>query len=365
MAPDKGHTQQIATLNWASAKKALFTVLRLSFGIAILAYLFKSGQIDIRGLGNLLHAWPITIAGLICLLIDVLLMAMRTSLLFRCMRFHVSLANATRLTLIGFFFSTFLPGAAGGDLAKVYYATKENQGRRAEVAAILLFDRIVGLLSLLLLPLIAAPLFTGLVQGTAVLRYLLMVDVLLVLALVAGLGLIMTSERVRRVLSLESHSWLGERNVLSRVVSTIAAYQQTPAALVNALFLSLLANCALIVVTWLAALALHPLGISGKLFLVAPIGHLVNSLPLTPGGLGVGETAFAALFAITGIRGGAETLLCWRLWNALIGLVGLVVYFFGMGRTVSEAAPIASEEENASSVPALAEADSVNSSLNA
>ena len=359
MASDNG----TAVLRWSGVKKTLLTALRLTFGIAILAYLFKSGQIDVHGLWNIVRAWPVTIAGLICLLIDVLLMAMRTSLLFRCMRFQVSLANATRLTLIGFFFSTFLPGAAGGDLAKVYYAAKENQGRRAEVAAILLFDRLIGLLSLLLLPLIAAPFFTGLLQSAAVLRYLMLVDVVLALGLVGGLGLIMATERVRRVVSLESISWLGERNILSRMVSTVAAFRKSPAALLHALALSLLANCSVIVVTWLAAIALHPFGISGKLFLVAPIGHLVNSLPLTPGGLGVGETAFAALFAIAGISGGAATLLCWRFWNALIGLVGLAIYFAGVGRMVSEE-PATVQGEAAASLPALTEANSAEPSPN-
>jgi glycosyltransferase 2 family protein len=337
-------------------KKLALRLLRLAFGVAILVYLFKSGQIDFHGFGNVARAWPITIAGLVCLLIDVVLMAMRTSLLFRCMRFHVSLGNATRLTLIGFFFSTFLPGAAGGDLAKVYYAAKENQGRRAEVAAILLFDRVIGLLSLLFLPLMAAPFFVGLIQSIAVLRYLLLVDVVLALGLMGGLGLIMTSERVRRVLSLESVSWLGERNIVSRMVNTVAAYRNLPGAVLQALGLSLLANCSLIVVTWLAAIALHPHGISGKLFLVAPIGHLVNSLPLTPGGLGVGETAFAALFAVTGIPSGAETLLCWRLWTALVALIGLAIYLIGIGRMVSEEAPTA-EKTAEVSVAALAQAN--------
>ena len=355
MANDRQHS----TPRWATAKKALLMLLRLAFGVAILAYLFRSGQIDFRGIWNLAYAWPITIAALIGLLIDVLLMAMRTSLLFRCMRFDISLANATRLTLIGFFFSTFLPGAAGGDLAKVYYATKENQGRRAEVAAILLFDRVIGLLSLLLLPLIAAPFFIALIQSVPVLRYLLLVDVFLVVGLMGALGLIMTSGRVRRVVSLESISWLGERNIFSRMVTTVASYKESPAAVFHALALSLLANCSLIVVTWLAAIALHPHGISGKLFLVAPIGHLANSLPLTPGGLGVGETAFAALFALTGIPSGAETLLCWRLWTALIGLIGLAIYLFGIGRTVSEAPVTAPGEQSEASIPALAEANSI------
>lgn len=364
MAPDKLSVTYSLTLASTNTKKIILTLLRLAFGVAILTYLFKSGRIDFRLLGNVAHAWTVMIAGLISLLIDVFLMAMRTSLLFRSMRFHVSLANATRLTLIGFFFSTFLPGAAGGDLAKVYYATKENQGRRAEVAAILLFDRIVGLLSLLLLPLIAALFFSSTVQSVIVVRYLLTVDLLLAVGLVSGLVLIMRSERIRRVLSFESNSWLGERNVIRRVVSTIAAYRTMPGALLKALALSLLANCSLIVVTWLAAMAVHPLGISSKVFLVAPIGHLANSLPLTPGGLGVGETAFASLFAAAGIRGGAETLLCWRLWNGLIGLAGLAIYFLGVGRTVSQATPETTSQESELSVPALADTSSVKSPLN-
>jgi glycosyltransferase 2 family protein len=348
----------IATRYRAGLKQAAFTLLRLAFGIAILAYLFRSGQIQFHGLWNLVRAWPITIVGLICLLIDVLLMAMRTSLLFRCMGFHVSLANATRLTLVGFFFSTFLPGAAGGDIAKIYYAAKENLGRRAEVAAILLFDRLIGLLSLLLLPLMAAPFFASFIQSVAVVRYLLLVDVALTFGLISALGLIMTSERMRRVLSFESISWLGERNVLSRIVATVAAYRASAAAVFNALVLSLLANCSLIVVTWLAAVALHPLGVSGRLFLVAPIGHLVNSLPLTPGGLGLGESAFAALFATAGMPGGAETLFCWRVWNALVGLLGLAIYLFGMGRMVTETSLPAAQETLDGSVPALAEESS-------
>jgi glycosyltransferase 2 family protein len=330
------HDSEMVARAWTSAKKPLLTLVRLGFGVAILGYLVKSGQIDFRGLWKLANAWPISIAGMACLLIDILLMAMRTSLLFRCRRFDVSLANATRLTLIGFFFSTFLPGAAGGDIAKVYYAAKENPGRRAEVAAILLFDRLIGLVSLLLLPLIAAPFFLDLIQSQGVLRYVVLVDAFLACGLIGGVSLIVASERVRRWVSLDSLPWLGGRNILGRMVATVAAYRESLSAVGSALVLSLLANCSLIVMTWLAAVALHPAGVSGKLFLVAPLGHVVNSLPLTPGGLGVGETAFAALFAAARIPSGAETLFCWRLWNALVGLGGLGIYFLGVGRIVSE-----------------------------
>ena len=101
-----------------------------------------------------------------------------------------------------------------------------------------------------------------------------------------------------------------------------------------ALLLSLLANLALVVVTGLGLYAVNPAAFSMRLALVAPIGHLVNSLPLTPGGIGVGETAFNSLFALAGMNGGAETLLCLRLWNVFVGFLGLLVYLLGMGRIV-------------------------------
>jgi hypothetical protein len=44
----------------------------------------------------------------------------------------------------------------------------------------------------------------------------------------------------------------------------------------------------------------------------------------------VGEAAFNAFFSIAGMRGGAEALLCWRIWNALVGLLGLFFYLRGV-----------------------------------
>ena len=347
---------------WASTKKAALLLLRLAFGIGIVAYLARSGKIEFHRLWVLVTSWPITLSAVILLLIDVLLMAMRTSLLIRARKLHLSLLNATRLTLVAMFFSTFLPGAAGGDIAKVYYAAKENNGQRAEVAAILLFDRLIGLVSLLFLPLIAAPFFAKLIQSHAILRYVLILDGVLALCLIGGLTLVMMNSRIQQFLSLEFVSWLGERNIVSRVVGTIAAYRQSAGTLLRAFGLSLLANSSLIVVTWLAAIALHPLPVPSKLFLVAPMGHVVNSLPLTPGGLGVGETAFSALFASAGIPRGAETLLCWRIWTLLVGLLGLAIYLLGLGRVVGVPQPSEAENLSAQAFPHFPEPSPIESS---
>ena len=323
-----------ATPRVPGLRKAAFLSLRLAIGIAILVYLAKSGQINLSALIRLVHVWPITAAAVGLLLVDILMMSVRASLLFRNARLTLSLWNSVQLNLIGFLFSTFLPGAAGGDIAKLVYATRENHGRRAEVATVLILDRMVGLFSLVLLPLLFAPFFLELVRAVPVLSRLLYIDALLVAAMVAGAALIMFFAPTRSLVARLLERWPGIKSIALRVVDAMATHGKARASLLYALVLSLLANLALIAVTALGLYAVNPGAFSLRLILVAPMGHLVNSLPLTPGGIGVGESAFNALFTLTGVSGGAETLLCLRVWNCLVGLLGLLAYLLGMGRIV-------------------------------
>lgn len=328
--PAKGATKSRA----AALRKTIFMLVRLAIGVAILVYLGKSGQIKLSSLMRLLHAWPVTAAAVGFLLLDILMMSIRASLFFRSARLTLSLWHSIQLNLIGFLFSTFLPGAAGGDIAKLVYATKENHGRRAEVATVLILDRLVGLFSLVLLPLLFAPFFSELLRSVTVLRRLLYMDALLAGAVVAAAALVMFFAPTRSWVHWLLGRWPGIKNIALRVLDALTTQGEARSTMFFALLLSLLANLALVVVTGLGLYAVNPVAFSMRLALVAPIGHLVNSLPLTPGGIGVGETAFNGLFALTGMRGGAETLLCLRLWNVVVGFLGLLVYLLGMGRIV-------------------------------
>jgi uncharacterized membrane protein YbhN (UPF0104 family) len=336
-------------------RKAAFLVLRLAIGVGILVYLAKSGQINFPSLVRFFHVWPITVIAVGFLLVDIFMMSIRASLLFRNARLSLSLRNSIQLNLIGFLFSTFLPGAAGGDIAKLVYATRENHGRRAEVATVLILDRLVGLFSLVLLPLLFAPFFTDLLRSVSVLRRLLYVDALLAGSMLVGTALVMFFVPTRSWVAWLLGRWPGIKSIALRVLDAMAVHGKAQGALFFALLLSLLANLALILVTALGLYAVNPGSFSMRLALVAPLGHLVNSLPLTPGGIGVGETAFNTLFKLTGMSGGAEALLCLRLWNVLVGSMGLVVYLLGMRRVVypyeevsedAEAGYVAAESAN-------------------
>ena len=324
------------TARWdrAALRKKAFLLLRVAIGITILAYLAKSGEINFSSLTRLFRVWPITLAAVGFLLLDISMMSIRASFLFRSGRLSLSLGNSLQLNLIGFLFSTFLPGAAGGDIAKLVYATRQNRGRRAEVATVLILDRVVGLFSLVLLPILFVPFFFDLLRPFSVLRRLLYMDALLAGLIVVSVSLVAFSASTRSWLSQLLSKWPRINDLAGRVLDAVALQGKAANRLFFAFLLSLLANLSLIVVTALALYAVNPLSFSTRLVLVAPIGHLVNSLPLTPGGIGVGETAFNTLFKLTGITGGAEALLCLRLWNISVALLGLLVYLFGMRRIV-------------------------------
>lgn len=328
----------------ASFRKIAFLVLRFAIGIAMLVWLERSSALSFHSLARIVEFWPLTLVAVAILFLDLFFMAIRVSLLFRVQKLSLSFRNAMQLTLTGFLFSMVLPGTAGGEIVKFYYAGRENHGKRAEIAAALLFDRLTGLLSMLLLPLLLAPFFSKLIRSVAPIKRILWADALLAACLLLGIISVMSHEALRTLLSGWLKKWPSLQDLWNRVIQALTYYREDRAAVFSALLLSLIANFAFIVVTALGLFATSPGSFSVKLFFMAPIGYLVNALPLTPGGLGVGEAAFNTLFTLAGMTGGAGTLLCVRLWNAIVGLAGVAIYLYGMGRIVHWDQEIARKE---------------------
>jgi len=199
---------------------------------------------------------------------------------------------------------------------------------------VVLLDRAIGLFSLLLLPLIFVPMFSQRLTSESALRSVLLTVALLSLGMSAGFLTCLFSDRFMVFIPSITRNRLIENRVVQQILGTITTYRKNCGVLFLAFGVSLLANFLLVFVTMLGALAVAPSSWSPRMFLVVPIGHIVNSLPLTPGGLGVGETAFNALFNLTDIRGGADALLCTRIWTAMVGLIGFSFYLRGFSREV-------------------------------
>lgn len=311
--------------------KSLFTGMRILLAAAILAFLARSGAIDWTFPGRLLAAWHLAAAAVLVTLADVVVTASRLSILLKPRGFQLSLWSSIRLSMIATFFSACLPGVSC-ELVRIHFANAGNRGRRLEIGTVVFFDRVMGMLALVALPVLIAPLFPRLVASSPVISGLLWSAVIFLVLLVAA-GLAATSERGIALASRILGRIPFGKQVLS-VVDTIAGYRRYPEVMLAGFCISLLAHVLSVATVVILIQAMDAESLAWEMCALIPVGFLANTLPLTPGGLGVGESALSQLFEMAGLRGGAEALLAWRIVIFVVGLIGLVFYLQGRRQVV-------------------------------
>ncbi len=311
-----------------------FTFLRILLALSLLAWLAYSGSIDWDALSGLATSWDYTCIAIVLFVVANLFIAWRLQILINACDLNLSFYSAFKLTFIGLFFNTYLPGATGGDIIKIYYASKGNPGRRAEVVTIMILDRIIGLFGLLLLPLLLLAFFPEMLSSGKIFQGLIAVSIFVVLGMVFA-SMIAFKSNIDDIRIL---NWIWRKvpmaGLLQRAVKTIHYYRDYKSTLLLAIFFSLILQLSMIGAMLALAEATNPLGADYKMILLIPLGFLANSLPVTPGGIGVGEVALDNLFSLFGLQGGAEILLGWRLIMVMTGILGLIYYLKGEKRFV-------------------------------
>ena len=320
--------------------RVLLVIARTALGVGLIAWLARSGAIDWSRLAGLATAPHYTAGALALLFLIALLCSWRFSMLVAGHGLVLPLSASFRLTLIGALFNNVLPGSNGGDVVRMYLAARPNAGRRAEIAVTLVVDRMIGLLALLVTPLIVALLGGRDLFRNMTLNGLVVVgglgSLVLIIALIPSS---LPNSRFRRLANgLADRARLGRQ--VTRVFDAAAAMARSPIVLLRALALSLLIQALLIAAMQFILLANGATALSWPASLLTPFGMLANALPLTPGGLGVGEAAFEGLFGMAGVVGGAEAIMSWRLLTTFIDLGGGLILL--AGRTEVKARELAS-----------------------
>ena len=229
---------------------------------------------------------------------------------------------------MGRFLALVLPGGVGGDLVRGYYIVREAPSTKMAGLSSILLDRVLGLCASFLLGLFALvwmfasgePL-TGPLLHMGVAIVLMLVGVILLFLL---LRLERTRNRILRFLPGRARAPLE---------AVLEAYGARGRSLWACLGLSLVIGALAMGAFVIAGRLLEsPIG-WGQAFVVCPLVFVALTLPISPAGLGVGETAASVLFAPFGVETGATVMLLVRLWFLLLWLPGGVLYVLDRGRT--------------------------------
>lgn len=309
-------------------RRLAWGALKLVLGLALLAFVLIRSDVRASLLRLASAPWLFP-TGAALAFAGYLIEAQRLVLLLRSQEIVLTFRRALRFVLMALPVSYVVPGGVGGDLAKIAALASGRRSRVVELTAVVLVDRATGLVSLLLVALGAAGLSASFARAPAPMR---------AAALAAGLGLAAVAFAVLlawspAVRTSSLFRWVTTRAPLhalaARGLDALHAFRAHTGALAAALGITMAGHMALAGFFVLAARALLPDAPAGLVAWVSLLALVANVLPLTPGGLGVGEAAFAAAFRIMGFAGGASLLLVWRLGTVPFAALGGLLYILG------------------------------------
>lgn len=307
-------------ITWGMSRQYLGILARYVFGVVLVWWLINSNLISIPSWGDLSVSFLFA-ASILGVLVTAL-STLRIHALLEAQAIHLDYLHCFRINSIGLFYSLFLPGGVSGDAARAVYFFRDAPAMRPVVLGALMIDRFLGMITLITLGLVSGVLLLSVIPD--ILPWLLLASLVLVV-LVALLAMTLRYEIQHRE-TLGAHRLLRYWERIRGIYVRLNLKQYSHRSMLVSTGLSIAMNLAMIVLIFICS-GIHEAGVGPlQVATVAPLGLLTNAIPLSPGGLGIGEKSFEVLYGLMGGQNGASAFLLARFFlysPAILG--GLLV----------------------------------------
>jgi uncharacterized membrane protein YbhN (UPF0104 family) len=323
-------------------RRVVVGVIKAAVAVGILAYLlFRLQRDDVfQRLIDEPKNWGALAVAQVLVLTGISLNYIRWFLLVRALGLDFRLSDAFRLGSIGMLINQVLPaGSIGGDLFKAVFIAREQPEKRTEAVATVVIDRLVGFYAMTLVAsagyLLGAPdagARSGAMESLGRIVVGLSIGGTVVIALLLSPLFANPKARTRA----EGVPKIG--GTLVRLVDAATAYREHRASLLVCILMSCCTHTVFVTSFWFIGRGLPIDGPElAKIFVVGPMSLAAAAMPLTPGGLGVFETALDALYVQVGApkNDGVLVALTYRVMTYVMAAIG-AVYYVSARRTVSQ-----------------------------
>ncbi len=349
-------------------RSTILNILKITLAVSLLAYVIhKAGWDNIRrAIGDMTpRAW---VFGAVAILCGNVLSILRWQMLMRGVGLTTTVWDAIRLGFIGIFFNSVVPGLTGGDAIKAIYVVRENPTRRADAFVSVIVDRVIGIASLALISAVVIPFDFATYRDVAIVIYGFLG------AAAIGAACVLSRRIKAKIKALLPRSEkpggkfaqkIGK--ALSSVDRAVSIYRERLPLVAVAVVISVVVHMCIIVGVsalgtgiaegGLAALdnptsvasaedqpqlvasltTLSDLGLQSYCSLL-PIIFMIQALPISPGGLGVGEKAFEHFFGTVGVlpQHAVAISFTYRITAMLISLIGGVFLLMDRKRVMED-----------------------------
>ncbi|AKB18845.1 lysylphosphatidylglycerol synthase transmembrane domain-containing protein [Methanosarcina sp. WWM596] len=275
------------------------TVFKLIISLCLLLYIFT--RIDL----NVLRELSFLTGGylVICLIItlsSLLLMSFRWKILLKkytsckCL-----LSELFNFYLIGMFFNIFLPGAIGGDITRVYNASKKYDITVKKSTLFVFIERIVGLVSVIIIFCLGSLIISDYYEMINYDRSLLFLIIVIIVTAIVSL-----KTYLEKKIDIDYK--------LITIIFLLSILGQFGDILIVRLFCY---NFSLPVTIY-------------HIMVIMPLVYISSIIPISFGGLGVREGTMAVLFSFIGIDSSIAVMISLLLYFVKVGVgaIGGVIY---------------------------------------
>jgi len=262
----------------------------------------------------------------------------RLQILLRAQELNLSFWATLKYNCIGYFFNLFSLGATGGDMVKAFYVSRETHHKKTESVTVVFLDRIAGMIAVLLIA-------TGSILATlwidTTFRPMLPYFIGFIFIGILFAAFIFTKDFWGKYIPFDKilrYKFFNNKsinkiidflfNTMSKIIGALYAYRTHKTVAVIALVESIILQLIMCGFAWSIGAGLG-FGIPGyTYFIVFPVATLVLALPITPGGLGVGDGALIGGFMKFGVNEnlGTAFVVLYRLSTLLMSIPGFILW---------------------------------------
>lgn len=302
-------------------RNLILLIFKIIFLLVIFYYLHQNSYINFQNLVDTVfnNKGMIMLMSLIGL-ITILLANLRWFIILRMLKFDFKFWQIFKITYIGIFFNNILLGAYGGDIARIYYSIDLTNKYKKKITFSIILDRIFGFLGLAIISIFF---FFKILSKEFYLKIISYIfeyqEYLFFIIIIFFLLSFLTIKVIRKyfknnIFNFFDYKKVNILNIFYLIIISIAIF-----ILIN-FMIYLITNF-----TYRFNISLD------VIFFTNSIALFANSLPLTPGGIGLGEVAYTELLNLLNeykknLINLSNVYLIFRIVNFIISLPGIIFF---------------------------------------
>jgi uncharacterized membrane protein YbhN (UPF0104 family) len=310
-------------------KTIIINTLKILVAASLIYWLVSSGKLDFELLKKLKdHPMAVLLACFLSILNFVIISLRWKTILKARSQVPLPMTGLLKITWIGQFFSSVLPGSVSGDLVKMLYVQKFDPSfSKKFVLASILIDRVMGLCGLILLVGISSLIFGEKISqhSPAMIPLLNFNYLLMLIVVISFLIFFFFHHWINGV--FQKFEKIGPAHMMNKVIHLWDDLVSIKHQMLKAIFLSIGVQFIGVLIFWslIQPFVQHHMNFIQALAFI-PIGLMTLALPVAPSGLGVGHAIFQKLFELSAITNGASLFNLYFVVCLVVNIFGVIPY---------------------------------------